>query len=203
MEKLRAMPDSEDPLSEPTNAGYETMQQGGDVPAAVVIMGVSGAGKSIVGRQLAKRLGWEFTEGDTLHPPENVAKMSSGQPLTDADRAPWLTAIARVIESWARRGEHGVVTCSALKCAYRRQIIRDHDVRLVYLNGSRELIAERIAARQGHFMPASLLNSQFAALEPPGPDENPITVRIDQPVERVIANIVGALGSLSEHSSSV
>jgi len=129
------------------------MRRGGDAPVAVVIMGVSGVGKSTVGRALSKKLGWHFAEGDTLHPPANIAKMASGQPLTDADRAPWLGAVAEVIGGWARRGEHGVVTCSALKRAYRRQIIGDDDVRLVYLKGSPELVGSRPAARQGHFMP--------------------------------------------------
>jgi hypothetical protein len=118
------------------------MRQWSDGPVAVVVMGVSGAGKSAVGQQLAKRLGWNFVEGDALHSPENVAKMKSGQPLSDADRAPWLAAIGQIIEDWQRRGERGVITCSALKQAYRRQIIGGHDdIRLLYLSGTRELIA--------------------------------------------------------------
>jgi len=159
-------------------------------------MGVSGAGKSTVGRQLAKRLGWNFAEGDALHSPQNVAKMKSGQPLTDADRGPWLAAVAQVIDAWRRRGERGVITCSALKRVYRRQIIGDRsDVRLVYLEGPRELIAERLPARQGHFMPQSLLESQFATLEPPGPDENPITVAINRPVQEIVDSVVSVLSS--------
>jgi carbohydrate kinase (thermoresistant glucokinase family) len=179
------------------------MQQYGDGPAAAIIMGVSGAGKSTVGQQLAERLGWRFEEGDALHPPQNVAKMRSGQPLSDADRAPWLAAVAQVIDGWRRRGERGVITCSALKKVYRRQIIGDHgDVRLVYLEGSRELIASRVGVRRGHFMPPSLLASQFAALEPPGPDENPIIVGIDRPVEGVIESIVRALGPPAQSPQS-
>jgi carbohydrate kinase (thermoresistant glucokinase family) len=167
---------------------------GADNPAAAVVMGVSGAGKSTVGRALAKRLGWAFAEGDALHPPQNVAKMKSGQPLTDADRAPWLAAIAHAIDAWRRQGERGVITCSALKRAYRRRIIGDYgDVRLIYLAGQPDLIAKRIVARQGHFMPASLLDSQFATLEPPGPDENPITVGIDRPMREIVESIVGVL----------
>jgi carbohydrate kinase (thermoresistant glucokinase family) len=170
------------------------MRQFVDGPMAAVVMGVSGAGKSTVGRQLAKRLGWSFAEGDALHSPQNIAKMKSGQPLTDADRAPWLAAVAEVIDGWRRRGERGVITCSALKQAYRRQIVSDRDdVRLVYLEGPRELIAARMAARRGHFMPASLIDSQIATLEPPGLDENPITVDIDRPVDEIIESIVGAL----------
>jgi carbohydrate kinase (thermoresistant glucokinase family) len=180
------------------------MRQRNDGPVAAVVMGVSGAGKSTVGQQLAKRLGWNFAEGDALHSPQNVAKMTNGQPLSDADRVPWLAAVAQVIDAWRRRGERGVITCSALKQVYRRQIIGDHgDVRLVYLEGPRELIAARVGARQGHFMPPSLLDSQFAALEAPGPDENPITVGIDRPVQDVIESIVGALSSPAQAPHSV
>ncbi len=157
-------------------------------------MGVAGAGKTTVGERLAERLGWEFAEGDRFHPPENVAKMQSGHPLTDADRAPWLAAIAGAIDAWQARNARGVMTCSALKREYRRRIIGDRPgVRLVYLNGSRELIAARLAARRNHFMPASLLDSQFATLEPPGPNENPITVAIDQPIDRIVEQIAAAM----------
>jgi gluconokinase len=165
-----------------------------DIPSIAVVMGVAGAGKTAVGERLADRLDWKFIEGDRLHPPENVAKMQSGQPLSDADRTPWLVAIARAIDDWRASGACGIVTCSALKRDYRRRIIGSRpNVRLVYLDGSRELIAKRLAARRGHFMPASLLDSQFAALEPPGPDENPITVAIDQPVDRIVGQIVAVL----------
>jgi carbohydrate kinase (thermoresistant glucokinase family) len=161
-----------------------------------VIMGVSGAGKTTLGRELAKRLRWNFAEGDALHPPENIAKMNTGQPLTDADRAPWLAAIARVIDSWRGGNESGVVTCSALKRAYRDQIIDGRaGVRLIYLRGCREVIAERIAARQAHFMPASLLDSQFATLEPPGLDEDPLIVDIDHPVDEIINGLISVLCS--------
>ncbi len=120
--------------------------------------------------------------------------MASGHPLTDADRAPWLAAIAHAIDAWLADGSHGVVTCSALKRQYRRRIIGERSgVRLVFLNGSRELIATRMTARRGHFMPPSLVDSQFATLEPPGPDENPITVAIDQPVERIVEQIAAVL----------
>jgi carbohydrate kinase (thermoresistant glucokinase family) len=166
------------------------LRQNHITPSVAVVMGVAGAGKTTVGERLAKRLDWEFMEGDRLHPPENVAKMQSGQPLTDADRAPWLAGIAAAIDAWHGRGVRGVITCSALKRAYRRRIIGDRTgVRLVYLDGPRALIAARLGARRGHFMPVSLLDSQFAALEPPGPDEDPITVPIDQPVERIVDDI--------------
>ena len=168
--------------------------EGLHAPEVAVIMGVSGAGKTTIGYRLAARLGWEFVEGDTLHPPENVAKMTSGRALTDADRLPWLAAIAEVIDRWRSRGEHGVITCSALKRQYRRQIIGDRrEVRLVYLDGSRELIAQRLAARRGHFMPPALLDSQFRALEPPGVAENSIVVNIDRPVDEIVAHIAGVL----------
>lgn len=153
-------------------------------------MGVSGCGKTTVGRRLAAQLHWAFAEGDRLHPPANLAKMKSGQPLTDSDRAPWLAAVAGAIDDWRARGERGVITCSALKRAYRRRIIGDRsDVGLVYLEGSRDLIADRLAGRRGHFMPAGLLDSQFAALEPPGPEEQPITVSIAGPPEAIVAEI--------------
>ena len=172
------------------------MRQSPQTPSVAVVMGVSGAGKTTVGERLAERLGWEFLEGDRLHPPENVAKMQSGHPLTDADRAPWLAAIARAIDAWLARDARGIVTCSALKRAYRGRIIGTRPgVRLVYLDGSRELIARRIAERRGHFMPPRLLDTQFAALEPPGPDENPVVVAIDLPVERIVSQIAAALAA--------
>jgi carbohydrate kinase (thermoresistant glucokinase family) len=141
----------------------------------VVVMGVSGSGKSTVAALLAAALGCQFQEGDDLHPPENVAKMRGGTPLTDADRMPWLHKIAEEIDGWRARGECGVLTCSALKRSYRDIIIGDRrDVVLVYLKGSRERIHQRMVARHGHFMPLALLDSQFATLEEPTPDEHPI-----------------------------
>jgi carbohydrate kinase (thermoresistant glucokinase family) len=144
-------------------------------PVIVVVMGVSGSGKSTVAALLAAALGCQFQEGDDLHPRENVEKMHSGTPLTDADRMPWLRKIAGEIDGWRARGECGVVTCSALKRSYRDIIIGErHDVALVYMKGSRELIHQRIVARHEHFMPVALLDSQFATLEEPTPDEHPI-----------------------------
>jgi carbohydrate kinase (thermoresistant glucokinase family) len=148
-------------------------------PVIVVVMGVSGSGKSTVAALLAGALGCHFQEGDDLHPRENVEKMRSGTPLTDADRLPWLRKIADEIDGWRARGECGVLTCSALKRSYRDIIIGDrHDVVLVYLKGSYDLIHQRIAARHEHFMPVALLDSQFATLEEPTPDENPIILDI-------------------------
>jgi gluconokinase len=144
-------------------------------PVIVVVMGVSGSGKSTVAALLAAALGCQFQEGDDLHPPENVEKMRTGIPLTDADRMPWLRKIAADIDGWRARGECGVLTCSALKRSYRDIIIGDRrDVVLVYLKGSRELIHQRMIARHGHFMPVALLDSQVATLEEPTPDEHPI-----------------------------
>ena len=144
-------------------------------PVVVVMMGVSGSGKSTVAALLAAALGCQFQEGDDLHPRANVEKMRSGTPLTDADRMPWLRKIAEEIDGWRRRGECGVVTCSALKRSYRDIIIGDrHDVALVYMKGSRELIHQRMVARHEHFMPVALLDSQFATLEEPTPNEHPI-----------------------------
>jgi len=175
------------------------MRQWRDEFVAALVMGVSGAGKSTIGEQLARRLGWRFTEGDALHPPQNVAKMRSGQPLTDADRAPWLTAVAQAIDDWRQRGQRGIITCSALKRAYRRQIIGDRgDVRLVFLKGPRVLIADRMAARHDHFMPASLLDSQFGTLEVPGPDEHPIAVGVDRPAREIVGRIVDSLFPAAE-----
>ena len=159
-------------------------------PMIVVVMGVSGSGKTTVAKLLAETLGWQFQEGDTLHPPENVEKMSAGIPLTDADRLPWLRKIAETIDDWRSRGESGVITCSALKRSYRNIITGDRpDVRLVYLKGSPDLIRQRMAQRHGHFMPPALLDSQFSTLEEPSPDENPIVVDISGQPEEIAREI--------------
>jgi gluconokinase len=156
----------------------------------VVLMGVAGSGKTTVGHLLAQRLGWDWQEGDALHPPANVAKMSRGTPLTDADRWPWLEAIASVIDGWLAAGRSGVVACSALRRAYRDVLIGDRpDVRLVYLEGDRTLIEARMAARREHFMPVALLDSQFATLEPPAGDEHALVVPIDAPPDALAERI--------------
>jgi gluconokinase len=163
-------------------------------PVIVVVMGVSGSGKTTVSALLAGKLGCQFQEGDDLHPKANVEKMHSGTPLTDADRMPWLHKIAEEIDGWRARGESGVLTCSALKRAYRNIIIGDRsDVTLVYLKGSHDLIKQRMAARHEHFMPVALLDSQFATLEEPGPDESPIVVDTGLPPEAALAAAIRQL----------
>jgi gluconokinase len=141
----------------------------------VVLMGVSGCGKSTVGALLAGRLGWDFKEGDDLHPAANIEKMAAGHPLDDEDRWPWLATVAEWITEHTAAARPGVITCSALKKSYR-DLLRGEHVVFVYLEGSREQIMRRLAARHGHFMPTTLLDSQFADLEPPTADEQAVTV---------------------------
>ncbi|WP_137109656.1 gluconokinase [Rhodobacter sp. SY28-1] len=156
----------------------------------VVIMGVAGCGKSSVGEGLSERLGVPYRDGDDLHTPEAVEKMRAGVPLTDADRWPWLDRVAGVLAS----GAPVIVGCSALKRVYRDRIRQGAGgpVRLVHLAGSREVIAARMAARTGHYMPTSLLDSQFAALEAPGPDEA-VTVDIDQSLAAIVEAVLAKL----------
>ena len=163
-------------------------------PCALVVMGVSGSGKSTVAEALAARLGWRFEDGDEYHPPANVAKMSAGQPLTDEDRWPWLQAIADEIDRLSAAGQRAVIACSALKRAYREILVHGRDdIRIVFLSGTQDLIGDRLAARKGHFMPSGLLVSQFRTLQPPQPDERPITVSIDAPVEAIVDDIIRQL----------
>ena len=163
-------------------------------PAVVIVMGVSGSGKSTVGALLALHLGWEFEDADWFHPASNIDKMHAGIPLTDEDRWPWLAAIAAWIDQTRHSGRHGVIACSALKRRYRDVLIGDRiDVRLVYLKGDETLIARRIATRHEHFMPRGLLHSQFEALEEPGPDENPVIVSIEPEPREIVAQILSLL----------
>ena len=170
------------------------------LPNVLLVMGVAGSGKTTMGERLALELGWPFRDADSFHPPANVAKMSRGEPLTDDDRWPWLAAIAAWIDgqraavTGASEPQRGIVSCSALKRVYRARLLDGRpDVRLVYLSGDEPLIAGRMARRVNHFMPTSLLKSQFAVLEEPGPDENPIVVGIEPTPRRVLENILAEL----------
>jgi gluconokinase len=162
---------------------------------AIVVMGVSGSGKTTVAWALAERLGWDYVEADGFHPRANVEKMTAGIALTDEDRWPWLDAMASYIEVARERGRPCVVACSALKRRYRERLARGHgDIRLVYLRGTYETILTRLAGRTGHYMPPSLLQSQFDALEEPGPDEDPIVASVERPAAAIVEEIVGRLG---------
>ena len=156
-----------------------------------VVMGITGSGKSTVGASLAHKLGVDFVEGDDYHPPENVHRMASGIPLTDDDRASWLQALATRIREANGAGTGLVVTCSALKRSYR-DVLRAAapEVRFVFLNGSRALISQRVAERRGHFMPASLLESQLAILEEPASDEHAWAYDISEPAQEIVDDIV-------------
>ena len=161
---------------------------------SIVIMGVSGCGKSTIAALLAERLDLEYVDADWLHPRANVEKMQRGIPLDDEDRWPWLRAIAARMQELRTKGRGCVVACSALKRAYR-DLLRDggDDVRFVHLEGTPEAIAPRLCARDGHFMPAALLASQFAALEPPQEDERPIVVSVERPPGGIVEAIVTSL----------
>lgn len=158
----------------------------------LVIMGVSGTGKSTVAGILAGQLGWDLEEGDDLHPAENVAKMAAGQPLTDEDRWPWLDQVAAWITEHTTGGTPGIITCSALKRIYRDRM-RGPNVVFVHLAGSKDEIGHRLAARSEHFMPATLLDSQISTLEPPGPDENTLVVNVGGKPAEIAAEIIDRL----------
>jgi ribose 5-phosphate isomerase A len=165
-------------------------------PPVLVIMGVSGSGKSTVAEELAARLGWPFEEGDSLHPEINIAKMHAGIPLTDADRQPWLERVAAWIDAQRAQKKAGIITCSALKRAYRQVIIGDRpEVRLVYLRGGRDLIRQHLVGRHDHFMPAALLQSQIDTLEEPDPSEDPLTIDLEESPGRIAEEIIRLLGA--------
>src|SRR5262249_24658510 len=158
----------------------------------IILMGVSGSGKTTIGERLARALGWPFYDADQFHPPANVTKMQQGMPLTDEDRWPWLQALRTHIETCMHQRVSAVLACSVLKQAYREHLIIDEaEVKLVYLKGDYDLIHERLAQRQGHFMPPGLLDSQFATLEEP---EQGIVVDIGPPPETIVALIRQQLG---------
>ena len=164
------------------------------VPCALIVMGVSGSGKSTIAARLAERLNWVYEDGDRFHPPGNVAKMSAGQPLTDEDRWPWLQAIANEIDRVCQAGGRVVIASSALKRAYRDLLIHGRgDVRIVFLSGTQPLIADRLAQRKNHFMPPGLLDSQFDDLEMPRPPENALVVNADGTPEELVTAIIHRL----------
>jgi len=157
----------------------------------IVAMGVSGSGKSTVGAALAQRLRVPFADADDFHPPANIAKMTAGEPLNDDDRYPWLEAIGEWLAERCDAG--GVMSCSALKRKYRDQLRRHcHDVEFLHLSGTPEVISRRQASRPGHFMPASLLTSQFETLEPLGDDERGLTIDVDQSIDSIVESYVAA-----------
>ena len=163
-------------------------------PTVLVVMGVSGSGKSTVALELQRVLGWPFQEGDDLHPPENVEKMRAGRPLDDADRTPWLRSIARWIDDRLAAEEPGIITCSNLKRAYRRITVgKRKGVRLVYLKGDEQLIHDRIVQRRHRYMPPTLLRSQFETLEEPGEDEHPVVVRVHGPIAETVTQLLREL----------
>lgn len=166
-----------------------------EAPTALVVMGPSGVGKSTTAEALAAALGWPFAEADQFHPAANIAKMTAGIPLGDADRAPWLAAIRDWIAAQAVEGQSTVLTCSALKHRYR-DVLRESGarVRFVALIADPTLVAARLAHRSGHYMPATLLQSQFDDLEPLGPDEDGIMVAVDVPPPAVVARVLDQLG---------
>ena len=160
----------------------------------VIIAGVSGSGKTTVGILLADRLGWRFADADDFHPAANVAKMRAGIPLTDADRGPWLRAIAAWMDERIARGEDAVVGCSALKRSYRDRLLAGRpDARMVFLAPDREVLARRLAARHGHFFPEQLLGTQLDALEPPAPDERVLTVVPSDDPAATVTSIIALL----------
>jgi gluconokinase len=161
---------------------------------SIIVMGVSGSGKTSVAAELTRQLGWEYIEGDDLHPAANVEKMASGHPLDDEDRWPWLRRIAEVIGEHEAAGTSVVITCSALKRAYRDLLRDGHpSVWFAHVHASREVLADRVARRQGHYMPPSLLDSQLATLEPLGADEPGQVIDGDGPLQQTVAELLADL----------
>lgn len=164
----------------------------------VVVMGVSGCGKSTVGAALANALQWSFLDADDFHPPQNVAKMAAGTPLTDDDRWPWLDRTVKALQDATATSRNAVLACSALRTSYRERLMRAGDVRFVHLRGDQPTIAQRLAQRQHRYMPAALLASQFATLEEP---VDAIDIAVDQPVAAQVEAIIAALANRTEPES--
>jgi|SRR5580765_5603314 len=156
----------------------------------ILVMGVAGSGKTLIGSLLAKSLGWRFVDADAFHSVANVEKMTRGIPLTDADREPWLAAIQQAICNWTKSGDNVVLACSALRRQYRERLSVGHDAKVVYLKGTFEVLYSRLSARRDHFMRPAMLTSQIADLEEP---ENAITIDISQSPEQIVAEITGQL----------
>jgi gluconokinase len=163
-------------------------------PSVIVVMGVSGCGKTTVAEMLASKLHWQFAEADDFHPVANVDKMRAGTPLTDEDRWPWLAAMRAWIDSTRDAGQKCIVTCSALKRSYRERLGggRD-DTRFVHLEGAYDVIAQRLAGRKHAYMPPALLRSQFETLEPPGPDENPLVLSVEHAPAKLVEQVLTRL----------
>ena len=162
--------------------------------SVIVVMGVSGAGKSTIAAMLAVRLGWTYEDADWFHPPANIEKMHSGRPLTVNDRWPWLQAVAAWIDETRRAGRHGVIACSALKRAYRDEMLSGRPAAvMIFLQVSRDVLARRLAARHGHFFPEKLLDSQLETLEPPTPDEHVHTVVVEGDAGQTAVKIIALL----------
>ena len=167
---------------------------GTSAPLVLIVMGVSGSGKSTIAEAMADALHWPYQEGDALHPPSNVQKMHHGIPLTDSDRAPWLASVRAWIDARVAAGEHGLITCSALKRAYRAGLVGGRpNVRLLYLKADAAVLEARLRQRTGHFMPASLLESQLDTLEEPGAEERPIVVPVEGEREATVRDALAAV----------
>ncbi|HWY55028.1 MAG TPA: gluconokinase [Terriglobales bacterium] len=165
----------------------------------IVLMGVSGAGKTTVGQLLASQLGWDFADADDYHPAANVEKMRTGIPLTDADRAPWLKTLRALIAGWIAAGKNAVLACSALKHAYRETLQVAPEVQIVYLKGTPQLLHQRLHSRHGHFMTEQMLQSQLATLEEP---EHALVVNVDRSPAEIVTEIRARLGKLPELSAN-
>lgn len=159
----------------------------------VIVFGVSGAGKTTLGKLLARELGWRFLEADDFHPSANIEKMRSGRPLTDQDRWPWLENLRKQIKRSLAAGENAVLACSALKRAYREQLRVSAEVKFVFLRGDYALVEKQLRRRRGHFMDPALLRSQFADLKEPGPDENALTIELGRTPEELVEEIKAKL----------